>query len=54
MRVELSFTDDRATQTEHWDLLYKVWERLGHLRQHDIVTLDGKSLDIASVVAVAR
>ena len=54
MRVDISFSETRAIETEHWDLLHSVWEKLQHIRRHGTLTINGTSLDIASVVAAAR
>ena len=43
-----------SSDVKHWDLVQSTWTELERLRQQNTLTLDGESLDLASVVAVSR
>jgi phenylalanine ammonia-lyase len=45
---------EKETTSPHLDLSLRSWTKLQHHNEKSPVLLDGESLDIPSVVAVAR
>ncbi|KAL8747489.1 MAG: hypothetical protein Q9190_000656 [Brigantiaea leucoxantha] len=54
MHATLPLEIEQSGEKEHWKLVRDIWTKIDHLRQSKVVTIDGESLDIASVVAVSR
>ena len=54
MHTTSSLESSKSTVMEHWNLVAESWRKIEQLRTNGKVVIDGTSLDVPSIVAVAR